>query len=90
MHSAEKTLIALSCAALLAACGGASNTAQDPSAASGPDANAVLTAKCGTCHAEPAAGEKSKAEIETSLGEHTDRVQLTDAEKQALVEHLGT
>ena len=90
MLTTTKTLlVSVAAAALFSACGGAATPAADPSGA-GPDAPAILTERCGTCHAEPAPGESSKADIETELDNHADRVELSHAEKQALIEHLGS
>jgi hypothetical protein len=89
MLASNKTIAALATAALLAACGGSAAQPPDAPSAAGSDAQAVLTAKCGTCHAEPEAGKATKAEVEQELTAHADRVQLTDAETQALIAYLG-
>jgi hypothetical protein len=89
MLASNNTIASLAIAVLLAACGGSAAQPADAPSTDAPDAQAVLTSKCGTCHAEPEAGKATKAEVEQELTAHADRVQLTDAETQALIAHLG-
>ena len=51
---------------------------------------AIHTRKCGSCHAPPSPKSRAREELDAAFSRHKNRVQLTPAQWDAMLNYLAT